>query len=148
MRYVVEQVEPWDRFLSQYFCLPCQYSSTNVPHSSSSTCCSYQTDGRTEPGKFPKAMLLRELDRRALSVGLIQCLSSCLFRRCKITETWLNRATFLDLLCTVEEGPYRDGTSQLQPYQNSGGCGGCKTAPNCTLIRTAGQFSGDEKGWI
>ena len=94
-------------------------------------------DKLAKPGKFPKAMLFRNWDasnRKALSVGRNKCLGSCLFRRRKITKTWLDTvstgATFLDLLCTVQQRPYRDGTSQLQPYQDSGGGGGCETAPN------------------
>ena len=44
---------------------PCQYHSTNAPHSSSSTCCSYQKDKPVKPGNLPKAMLFR----KAGSVG-------------------------------------------------------------------------------
>jgi len=32
---------------------PCQYHSTNDPHSSSSTCCSYLKDERAKPGNLP-----------------------------------------------------------------------------------------------
>jgi hypothetical protein len=94
-------------------------------------------DKLAKPGKFPKAMLFRNwgaLNRKALSVGRNKCLDSCLFRRREITKTWLDTvstgATLLDPLCTVEQRPYRDGTSRLQPYQDSGGGGGCETAPN------------------
>jgi hypothetical protein len=38
----------------------CQNHPTNAPHSSSSTCCSYQKDKRVKPGSLPKqAVILR-----------------------------------------------------------------------------------------
>ena len=36
-------------FLSQYFSFPCQYHSTNAPHSSVSKFCPYQRDTRASP---------------------------------------------------------------------------------------------------
>ena len=41
--------------------LPCQYHSTNIPHSSSSTCHTYQKDKWARPGKLLKAALFRKL---------------------------------------------------------------------------------------
>jgi hypothetical protein len=61
----------WDRFFSQYFCFPCQYHYTSASNlSSSSTCCSYQTDKRTKPGNLPKSSTLSEIRKvRRLSLN-------------------------------------------------------------------------------
>ena len=48
-------------FLSQSFCFPCQYHSTNAPHSSSSTRWSYRKDKRARPGNLPKSNALTEI---------------------------------------------------------------------------------------
>jgi hypothetical protein len=44
VRFVVDNVALWryDRFLSEYIGFPCGCQFTSAPHSSSSTCCSYQ----------------------------------------------------------------------------------------------------------
>jgi len=86
-------------------------------------------------------MLFRDLgalDRTALSVGRNECLSGCLFRRRKITKTWLDTvsigATFLDLLCAVRYG-YSNGPTGTAPHscsliRTAEVVGGCITAPN------------------
>ena len=43
-----------DRILTQYFCFLCQYHSTNAPHSSSSTRCSYQKNKLFKPANLPR----------------------------------------------------------------------------------------------
>jgi hypothetical protein len=59
MRFLLVTValEP---LFSQSCCFPCQYHSTNAPHSSSSTCCSYQRDKRANPGNLTKRQYLSE----------------------------------------------------------------------------------------
>ena len=62
-------------FLSQHSRSPCQHHSTDAPHSSPSTCCSYQ-DKRTKPGSPIKILAVSEmegewgaLDRKVVSLG-------------------------------------------------------------------------------
>jgi hypothetical protein len=43
---------------------PCQYHYTNAPHSSSSTCCSYQKGKRGKPGNLPKSDALSEIGKK------------------------------------------------------------------------------------
>ena len=50
-----------NRFFSQYFCFPRQYHSTNAPHSSSSTCCSYQKGKRAKSGNLPKSNAVSDI---------------------------------------------------------------------------------------
>jgi hypothetical protein len=48
----------WEIFFSEYCGFPCQYHSNNAPHSSSSTCCSYQKDKWANPDTLTKRSVL------------------------------------------------------------------------------------------
>jgi hypothetical protein len=60
VRFVVNKVALGHIFLLSASLFPCQYHSTIVPYSSSSTCCSYQKDKERNLGLFQKAMLFRK----------------------------------------------------------------------------------------
>jgi hypothetical protein len=54
MRFVLDKVALGGGFSPNSLVFPSQYHSTNAPHSSSCTCCSYQKDKWAKAEKLPK----------------------------------------------------------------------------------------------
>jgi len=74
---------------------PCQHHSINAPHSSSSTCCSYQNDKRAKYGNLPKTMIFRKSE----GIGEKDTFPFSLFGTSKGWQRWYKSHT----VCNVNQ---------------------------------------------